>query len=118
MCVNQPLLKLIPPIVRAPGFEPGTYRVSVDCSSQLSYARTMGTKFNFKNELDTYQSTLQITHMTIAEKQEKENKKMTSKNSPKKIWYGCFLIYRSLFCSVHLSFQVSDCLRTDNHCPP
>ena len=26
--------------VRAPGFEPGTYRVSVDCSSQLSYART------------------------------------------------------------------------------
>ncbi len=25
--------------VRAPGFEPGTYRVSVDCSSHLSYAR-------------------------------------------------------------------------------
>ena len=26
--------------MRVPGFEPGTYRVSVDCSSQLSYTRT------------------------------------------------------------------------------
>jgi len=38
------IVKILPSLVRAPGFEPGTYRVSVDCSSQLSYARTKPVK--------------------------------------------------------------------------
>lgn len=40
--------------MRAPGFEPGTYRVSVDCSSHLSYARTRQTNLFSKKFLNDY----------------------------------------------------------------
>jgi hypothetical protein len=47
------LAQNVPHLVRAPGFEPGTYRVSVDCSSQLSYARICLNKLNLFNLLWT-----------------------------------------------------------------
>lgn len=46
MALSKFFIRKILSKVRAPGFEPGTYRVSVDCSSQLSYARTFD-RINF-----------------------------------------------------------------------
>ena len=66
--------------VRVPGIEPGTYRVSVDCSTSWA---TRACK--------------------LLKKYSKKSNILQSKNHPSKI-SGWFFVYHSLFCSVRVVF--------------